>query len=359
VNSLREKIGQMIMIGLQGKQLTREEERLLGNYPFGGFILFSHNLEEPKQIRSLSHSLWEIKKKTPPLIAIDQEGGRVHRLPPPFTHFPPAAVLGRTGNSDLAYRAGMTIARELCAVGFNLNFAPVLDVHSNPGNPVIGDRALSSDPEQVTQLGWSMIEGLRSGGVIPCAKHFPGHGDTAQDSHLELPIVKKDLASLKSVELPPFFHACQNQVECLMTAHVLYPSLDPKYPATLSQTIIADLLRKEVGYEGVIFGDDMEMKAISQNYSVEKAVSLAIQAGVDALMFCHQKEVAVQAFEFLCREAEEKIEISARVEESCERIQRLKRRCLKSFTGASGDDLKNFVGLPEHRKIVEEIQGSL
>ena len=347
------------MVGLQGEQLTREEERLLGNYPFGGFILFSHNLKEPEQILSLCQSLWKISKEAPPFIAIDQEGGRVHRLPAPFTHFPSAAVLGRTGSVDLAFKIALATARELSAMGINCNFAPVLDVHSNPSNPVIGDRALSSDPEQVTQLGWSIIQGLRAGGIIPCAKHFPGHGDTAQDSHLELPVVKKDLAALKSTELPPFIHACRNQVESLMTAHVLYPALDPDYPATLSRAIVTNLLRHEIRYEGVVFGDDLEMKAISQNYPFEEGISLALRAGLDVLVFCHQKEAAIRAFEFLCREADRKKGIKAKVEESCERIKKLKRRFLKSFTGVHSGKVEDAIGLLDHRKIVDEVQGSL
>src|SRR3990167_4742128 len=271
--TLKEKIGQMIMIGLKGEELTKEEEQFLRNYSFGGFILFAHNLKEPKQILSLCRSLWEIEKDPPPFIAIDQEGGRVHRLPAPFTNFPAAAALGRTGNTDLAYRFGLATARELAAVGINLNFAPVLDVHSNPDNPVIGDRSLSSDPRQVATLGWSVIEGLRDGGTIPCGKHFPGHGDTAQDSHLELPVVEKDVTSLQTVELPPFIHACRNQVESLMTAHVLSPSLDPAYPATLSHAIITKLLRQELGYGGVVFGDDFEMEAVRSEKNTSEITS--------------------------------------------------------------------------------------
>ncbi|MBI4489560.1 MAG: beta-N-acetylhexosaminidase [Deltaproteobacteria bacterium] len=357
--TLREKIGQMIMIGLKGEELTWEEKRLFKDYPFGGFILFSHNLREPKQILQLCRSLWGKKKELPPFIAIDQEGGRVHRLPPPFTHFPPAAAVGRTGNADLAYRVGQATARELSAVGINLNFAPVLDVHSNPNNPVIGDRSLSSDPRQVTTLGWPMIKGLRAGGIIPCGKHFPGHGDTAKDSHLELPTVEKDVATLMTVELPPFIYACRNDIESLMTAHVLYPSLDPRHPATLSHAVITQLLRQELDYEGVVFGDDLEMKAISKDYTLEETVALSVNAGVDVLMFTRQTELAIQACEFLCQRAEKEPEIKARVEESYQRIKRLKQRYITSFTGASEAELKNLIGLPQHRKIVDQIQGNL
>ena len=357
--ALREKIGQMIMIGLEDEELTQEEERLLRDCPFGGFILFNHNLKEPKQILSLCRSLWERGKNDPPLIAIDQEGGRVHRLPAPFTHFPPAALLGRTRNSDLAYRTGLATARELSVVGINLNFAPILDVNSNPNNPVIGDRSLGSEPREVITLGWPIIQGLRNGGIIPCGKHFPGHGDTAEDSHLELPVVKKDVAALKAVELPPFIYACRNQLESLMTAHVLYPSLDRDYPATLSHPTITNLLRQEMGYEGVVFGDDLEMKAISKNYPVEEAVALSVNAGIDVLMFCHQKASSVRALEFLCQQAEEKPQVKVRVEESYQRIRKLKRRYLTSFKGMRKGELKNLIGLPRHRRIVDEIHGSL
>ncbi len=357
--TLKEKIGQMFMVGLKGEEVTGEEKQLLKDYPFGGFILFSHNLKEPKQILSLCRTLWETSRKNPPFIAIDQEGGKVHRLPAPFTRFPAAALLGRTQSPDLAYRFGLATARELAAVGINLNFAPVLDVHSNPENPVIGDRSLGPDPRQVTTLGWAITRGLRDGGIIPCGKHFPGHGDTAKDSHLELPVVAKDQAALKGVELPPFVHACRNRIESLMTAHVLYPTLDPAHPATLSKAIIGKLLRQKMGYDGVVFSDDLEMKAICKNYPVEEAVALGIHAGLDVLLFCHETENAVRALEFLCREVEKKKQIKAQAEASYRRIQKLKERYLKTFTGAGEEKLEKFIGLPLHREIVDEIQGSL
>ncbi|HEY2986448.1 MAG TPA: beta-N-acetylhexosaminidase [Candidatus Binatia bacterium] len=351
---LSKQIGQMIMIGLEGDELTSGERRLLRDFPVGGFILFSHNLKEPQRIVSLCRSLWRTGREINPFIAIDQEGGRVHRLPPPFTHFPPAAALGRTASADLACRAGLAMAREINAAGINLNFAPVLDVNSNPSNPVIGDRALGSDPDEVTRLGWEVVRGLRAGGVIPCVKHFPGHGDTAQDSHLELPVVQKKLDELKSVELPPFVHACRNQVETMMTAHVVYPALDAEHPATLSRHIVGGLLREELQYDGVVFSDDLEMKAISANYSVDEAVRLAVLAGVDVLLFGHEIEKAVAAFDFLCREFERSEALRERVEESCGRIRELKSQALAGL--ASEGKLASCIG--ESEKIVAEIHGS-
>ena len=356
MTSLKEQIGQMFMVGLKGEELTQEERDLLKDCPFGGFVLFSRNLKEPKEILSLCRSLWEASGETPPFIAIDQEGGRVHRLPHPFTHFPAAAILGRTGNADLAYRVGLATARELAAVGINLNFAPVLDVRSNPSNPVIGDRSLSSDPKEVTRLGWALIEGLREGGVIPCAKHFPGHGDTAEDSHLELPIVRKALDELKSVELPPFAYACHHQVETIMTAHVLYPALDPVHPATLSRPIITDLLRGESRYDGVVFSDDLEMQAIGKNYPLDEAAQLSLLAGVDVLLLARQTEGAAAAFEFFCREIERDLQLRKRVEESYQRIMRLKARAIPAFAAAPEQKIESLIGAPQ-QKIVEEIQG--
>jgi len=353
---LREKIGAMVMSGLEGEALGSEEERLLKDYPFGGFIFFKHNLKEPRQILALCRSLWEKGREIPPFIAIDQEGGRVHRLPLPFTHFPSAATLGRTGNADLAYKVGLATARELSAVGINLNFAPVLDIHSNPSNPVIGDRSLSSDPEEVIRLGWALVRGLREGRVIPCVKHFPGHGDTDKDSHLELPMMRKDRASLERLELIPFARACEKGIESIMTAHVLYPALDPKYPATLSPSIIGGLLRQQLRYEGVVFSDDLEMKAVSQNYSYGEAAILSIKAGADVLLFCHDSEGAAKTLEHLYEEAERDREIRARVEESYKRINRLKKRYLRSFSG-NQEHLEKSIGLPDHKQLVAEILG--
>jgi len=356
---LREKIGQMFMISVQGEALTRDERLIIEQCSFGGFILFDHNCREPKQILSLCRALWETATERPPLIATDQEGGRVHRLPEPFTHFPAAARIGATGNSEIAYRAGGAAAAELSPLGVNLNLAPVLDVNSNPENPIIGDRAFGTVPEQVIRFAWPYAQGLRDGGVIPCGKHFPGHGDTEKDSHLALPIVEKSLAELKAVELPPFVHACRQGIETLMTAHVLYRALDQEFPGTLSERIVSGLLRQDLGYDGVVFSDDMGMKAIGANYGEEEATGLAVRAGIDVLLFCHELSRAMRVYEFLCAEAERDPAVRARVEESYRRITQLKNRHLRAFTGGDETEIAKRLALLDHRRIVEEIQGSL
>jgi len=202
------------------------------------------------------------------------------------------------------------------------------------------------------------MRGLKDGGIIPCGKHFPGHGDTDKDSHLDLPVVEKTLTELKAVELPPFAQACQSGIEALMTAHVLYRALDPELPATLSQRIITGLLRQELGYQGVVFSDDMEMKAIGGNYGAAEAAALALGAGVDVLLFCHESTRAVRVFEYLCAEAEKEPALRARVAESYRRITRLKHGRLKAFTGAGEREITARLAALDHQRIVDEIQGS-
>ena len=347
------------MVGMSGEELTHEERSAIQRYGFGGFILFSHNSRSPEQIVALCCSLWNTGGTLPPFIAIDQEGGRVHRLPAPFTHFPAADLIGRRANPEWAYKIGRATAAELALVGINLNFAPVLDVDSNHANPIIGDRSFSSDPEDVIRFAAKWIEGLKHGGVIPCGKHFPGHGSTDKDSHLELPVVTRSLAELRSVEFPPFVHACRNETASLMTTHVIYSSLDPNFPATLSYPIVTGLLRQEMGYGGVVFSDDLEMKAIRDNFRAEESALLCVRAGIDVLLFCHELPRAMDAFELLCVEAERDPTLRARVEESHGRIARLKQRFLKSFTGAGASEVERTLLQLDHQRLIEEIQDSL
>ncbi len=349
---LRHKIGQLFLVGCQGEALTSQERLLVEEYQFGGLILFKNNCRAPAQLVSLCHAIWESFDAVPPFIAIDQEGGRVHRLPAPFSHFPAAARIGARNDPDLAYRLGQATAAELTLAGINLNFAPVLDVHSNRQSPIIGDRAFAAEPESVSAIASAWTKGLRDGGVIPCGKHFPGHGDTDKDSHFDLPMVCKSLADLQATELPPFAAACRNQIDALMTAHVVYPALDAKLPATLSEAIVTGLLRQQMGFDGVIFSDDLAMRAISDHYSVEEATALAIRAGIDVLLFCHEIDKAVVAFDFLCDEADRDAAVRARIEESYERVTELKRRYLTSFAGVAENELVARLEKLNHQELL-------
>src|SRR5205823_6856196 len=232
--NLKEKVGQLFMLGLHGTEVSKDHRTLLQHYHPGGVILFSRNLQEPSQAAHLVNALQKLAPAMPLFVAIDQEGGRVARLPKGFTVFPGQGAIGRGGSVELAYSFAEVTALELRAIGVNMNLTPVLDVDSTPDNPIIGDRAFGRDPEQVETLGLAVIAGLQSNGVLACGKHFPGHGDTVKDSHLELPIVTHGLERLRAVELRPFVHCIANGVAAIMSAHVQYPALDPAFPATLS-----------------------------------------------------------------------------------------------------------------------------
>jgi beta-N-acetylhexosaminidase len=359
VQGLREKIAQLLLVGIEGETLAPGERLLCEEYGFGGFVLFQRNCRTAEQIVALCRNLWDLAEVIPPFIAIDHEGGRVHRLPAPFTHFPPAAVIGKTNSADLAYRAGQAAALELALVGVNLNFAPVLDLAANGENSVIGDRCFAADPEVVSATAWSWAKGLRQRGIIPCGKHFPGHGAADKDSHLELPIVAKSARELTVNELTPFAFACRNRIEALMTAHVLYPALDAQRPATLSEKIITGLLRHQMGYSGVVFSDDMDMRAISGRYSAAAAAYESLRAGVDMLLFCHDLSQAAEVCEFLAAQSERDAALRRRIEESYDRVCALKRRSLKAFTGAAPSEVAEQLARLDHERLVAELHGNL
>ncbi|OFV86783.1 MAG: hypothetical protein A3J75_03715, partial [Acidobacteria bacterium RBG_16_68_9] len=260
-----------------------------------GIIFFRRNYESVEQLRELTAALHALPSD--PLLCIDHEGGAVMRLPEPFTQFPPARSVALAGNPGLAYAVGEAMGVELASVGIDLNFAPVLDVDWNPRNPVIGERAFGETAEAVTAFGLPLMRGLHAGGVIACGKHFPGHGDTDRDSHLELPIVRRARAELDLVELPPFRAAIDADIAMLMTAHVLYTALDERHPATFSRRILNDLLRVELGYGGVIVTDDLGMGAVSAFASIPEAAVRSLQAGADWILVGNDIEASLQAAE--------------------------------------------------------------
>jgi beta-N-acetylhexosaminidase len=355
MDTLRQKIGQLFLVGCQGESLSSHELLLIEEYQFAGLVLFQKNCGAPRQLVCLCRAIWESFDAMPPFIAIDQEGGRVHRLPAPFSHFPAAGCIGARNDAELAHRLGQATAAELTLTGINLNFAPVLDVASNPMSPIIGDRAFAAEPKRVIEIAAAWTEGLRDGGIIPCGKHFPGHGEADKDSHFELPMVRKSIDELQATELPPFADGCRNHIESVMTAHVAYPALDAKSPATLSEAIITGLLRHQLGYDGVVFSDDLAMRAISDRYRVEESAALAVRAGVDILLFCHEIDKAAVALEFLCAEAERDPAVRARVEESYRRVTELKRRYLKTFTGVAENEITARLEALNHRKLLNEL----
>lgn len=352
----REKIGQLFMVGFMGTAVTPELASFIKEYKPGGVILFSRNLESVEQIVELTNELQRANSTSPLLISIDQEGGRVSRLPKGFTIFPPCELLGRCNSSELAYAAAATIAKELKAVGINMNMAPVLDVNSNPDNPVIGDRAFSSVPEEVGEMALVTATGLQDNKVVACGKHFPGHGDTSADSHKELPVVEASRERLEAVEFTPFRRAAAAGVATMMTAHVLYKSLDDQLPATLSPAIITNLLREEMRYDGVVLTDDLEMHAIADHYGVGDAAVRAILAGCDVLLICKEREREIAAFEAVEKAVASSAIEGERLNQSVARIQRVKQRFLIPYRPAIISDAKLVVGCRSHQALLQNIR---
>ena len=287
--NLEEKIGQLIIVGLEGTELNDYDKVHIKDNKIGGFILFSRNIENKDQVINLLNSLKEENEdnKLPLFLSVDEEGGLVSRLSKIYANLSAAANLGRKNDDELSYEYGENLGIKLNSLGFNLDFAPVLDINSNPKNPVIGKRAYGTTANIVVQTGLAVMEGIRSQNIIPVAKHFPGHGDTDTDSHLDLPRIDKSLNELEGLELIPFKAAIDNGLDMIMVAHILYPQIDGAVPATMSDTIIDEILRKRLGFDGVVISDDMTMGAITDNYSVEEAATKFIISGGDIVLVCH------------------------------------------------------------------------
>lgn len=280
--------GQLLFAGFEGLELPGELRALVEQGRVGGVILFARNLRDSHQVRRLVRAIREPAPADAPVtVAIDQEGGRVQRLRDPWTEWPPMRRLGEIGEVQLTRRFATALARELVDLGIGLDFAPVVDVDSNPDNPVIGDRSFGREPAVVAAHASAFIEALQGAGVAACAKHFPGHGDTKSDSHLELPRLPHDLDRLREIELPPFAAAARAQIASMMTAHVVFEALDRKRPATLSPDVL-NLLREEIGHDGLVFSDDLEMKAVADHHRPAELVEGALGAGVDALLVCRE-----------------------------------------------------------------------
>jgi beta-N-acetylhexosaminidase len=344
-----------MMVGIPGPELDASTRAFLGSNAVGGVILFRRNVRDVRTLAALTEEIHAIHPERSILIGIDHEGGRVSRLAAPFTQFPPASVVGTAGSPHLAYREGTAMGEELRAVGIDIDFAPVLDVNSNPANPVIGDRSYASHPRMVARMGISLAHGLQRTGVISVGKHFPGHGDTDRDSHLELPVVRRSVPELERAEIFPFRRAIQEGIDCLMTAHVVYTALDPSRPATLSRRILQDLLRERLHFRGVVFSDDMEMKAIVDHYAPGEAAVTAIEAGCDWLLFCEQHELAEQALEALVRASEKRSFVRTRIEESAARIDGLRRDHLRKVRRPLTDPPIPPDGFSRHRDLVKWI----
>jgi beta-N-acetylhexosaminidase len=358
--TLREKLGQLFIVGIAGPELSVSEEEFLIKNNIGGVILMGRNAKAPEQIHMLTSSIQKLrhksKYKTPFFIAVDMEGGRVARMKEPFTQWPSLKKLGDIDSPSLAFNMAMYMGRELSAVGVNLDFAPCVDVLTNPTNTAIGDRSLSSDPEVVAKMSSALVRGFMKSEIITCAKHFPGHGNTCVDSHDELPVEVADIARLNEIELVPFKKAIRSRVDLIMMSHILYKNIDPQYPATLSELFIQKLLREELRYRGLIVTDDLDMKALTKNYSANEIPVRAIEAGNDLLLYCNDPAVPPQAMAALEQAVSEGRISLARVEDSFQRISKLKRESIITIDPLPWPEIQNIIGNVEHKKIAQAIQ---
>jgi len=306
--TLSDRAGQHFLVDFSGPEVTPEIERLIRDGRIGGVILFAKNIRSASQVRGLTADLQGIASAAglPPLfVSVDQEGGMVNRLTEGVTVFPGAMSIAAAGRTEEAAAAARMTALELRALGINVNHAPVLDVNTDVSNPIIGVRAFADDPDEVARFGAAYVAAAQEAGVLATPKHFPGHGATSVDSHLDLPRVGKDPVSLRREDIEPFAAAFASGADGLVTAHIVYPGLDPHLPATLSPAVVTTLLRDELGFGGVVFTDSMDMKAISSRWGRGPAAVKALAAGVDVIMACGPAEMQWASIEAVRRAAEE------------------------------------------------------
>lgn len=343
----------LFCFGFEGTTLPDRLRPLL-QAGLGGVILFRQNLFDLEQICWLTAGL-HAAASAPLLVGVDQEGGRVTRLPPPFLSPPSAATLGLAGDPALTTALARAVGRELRATGITWNLAPVLDVHTNPANPVIGDRAFSHDPDQVARQGVAVIQGLTEAAVLATGKHFPGHGDTIADSHRTLPESPQSRSRWRAVEFIPFQQAIRVGVPLVMVAHLSCPALDPASPTSLSHPVITEVLREELGFDGVVLSDDLEMSAIADRFEIGEAAVRFLEAGGDLVLVCHDAErqrAAVAAVEKAVRSGRL---CEARLATSLKRIARLREWLAARRIPVDVQTARAAVGSADHQRLLQVI----
>lgn len=324
--TLQEKIGQMMLVGFEGTDVSEDMDDFISKYKPGGIIFYAKNIDSKEQVTALAQRLQNLgaaDRGIGMFICTDQEGGRVSRLPGP-DKYPSARALARDNTAEEVAAVAERMAEQLKNIGFNMNLAPVLDIDSNPNNPVIGDRSFGDNPDTVWQYAGAFIDGTLKKGVIPVVKHYPGHGDTSVDSHTGLPVLDHSTDRIMSFEIVPFKRAVDKGVPAIMTAHIVFTQIDPKYPATMSEALIGDLLRRDLGYDGVVMTDDLDMAAVHEFYGVGDAAVKAVKAGADILLVAQRKDSMIEVFDAL-KQAVDNGQITAgEIERSVKRILNLK-----------------------------------
>jgi beta-N-acetylhexosaminidase len=354
VRSVLDNFGQLIISGIKGTSLLPEEIEFIKNEKLGGIILFSHNFEDPAQLAELVNSIQKHRDEYPLFISVDQEGGRVARFKKHFTQFPSMMDLAKMNSPKMVYEVHEVLAKELASCGVNLSYSPCCDILSNPQNTVIGDRAFGRDAETVEKYISAAIRGLQTNGVLACAKHFPGHGGTTQDSHFDLPLVKTTLAEMSKRELIPFIKASKSRVEFMMMAHLMVDALDEKLPTSLSPKAY-EFLRNETKFTKIVITDDMEMKAISDRFSIEEAAKMALGAGADILLyrFMEDAQKALKSIREAVKTRAIKKELML---EKLGRVERCKKEFLSSYQPIYIPKIADVFNSTEAKKIMDQFQ---
>ncbi len=357
-SEIKNKIGQMFVVGFHGTTINDDVRKLIHEYRVGSFILFSRNIGTPEEVKQLTSSLQEEARKAghaqPLLICLDQENGVVRRLKDPTTIFPGPMSLGAIDDLELSEQVGLATGRELKELGINWNLAPVVDVNNNPKNPVINVRSFGENPQNVASLSTKWFKGLQQAGVASTLKHFPGHGDTDVDSHLDLPVIHHSLDRLFEVELVPFIEGIKQGTDVIMSAHIYFSALEKEFgkSATLSHEVLTGLLRERLGFNGVITTDCLEMNAILNTVGVAKGTVEAVKAGADYTMISHTIERQVSGIEALIQAVETGEISEKRIQDSYQRIMDLKNRYAGSWEALHSMGT-SYVGCVAHQKLAQ------
>ncbi|MBG07365.1 MAG: beta-N-acetylhexosaminidase [Halobacteriovoraceae bacterium] len=350
-------IGQLILMGIEGKSLHKEEADFIKKENIGGIILFSKNYETPVQLAQLVNSIQKLRKDYPLFISVDHEGGRVIRFRNHFTQFPPMLDIARLDSPKCFYSLSKIMAEELLLCGINFNFSPCCDILTNDKNIVIGDRAFGKDSETVSKFISSAIRGFQTNGMVACAKHFPGHGSTYKDSHFDLPQIDKELDEFRENEFIPFKKAIKSRVEFIMMGHLLIPSVDPSYPASLSEKW-HDILRKELKFDRLIISDDLQMEAITKHYTLEEASIMALSAGSDILIY-RDFEHAKKGHQAIIEGLKDKRLSTSQIYEKNNRILDCKKRFFKEYKPVYVKDIEKKLNIESSKVFLKDLTNQI
>lgn len=353
--SIRNVCGQHFFIGISGTSLTNEEKQFIIKNNISGITLFARNIKSPEQVHALVAEIQSLRHqmsdKAPLFVAVDMEGGRVARFKKPFTEWPPVGKIGEIDSATLAFKFTEAMGNELKAFGINLNFSPCVDVLSNPKNELIGDRSLGSNPEIVAKLASALVRGFIKSEIIPCAKHFPGHGNTVIDSHFDLPVENTNLETLRNRELIPFKKTFRARLDFVMTAHMLFSEVDPTWPVTFSQKFLKDILRGEYRYRNFVITDDLDMKALTNKYEVREIPVHALRAGADFLLYCNEPSSPPIAFESVEKAIQDGQIVKSEMEARHKKILDFKSKKLAHPDPLPLEKALAVISSPEHKEL--------